>query len=230
MRPVNRREAPRAYTNYRDAADDLVARIGDYCSYCERQIETHLAVEHIQPKSHKESLRNDWTNFLLGCVNCNSCKGKKRIRLSNFFWPDSDNTAMVFNYQGNGRVMPNPALPEAYLKKARATIELVGLDREPGHPNRKKRPSIVDHRWMRRQQAWDLAQRSLGNLARNNSPEVRDQIIETALGRGLFSIWMQVFENDSDTRSLLIRRFTGTAVDCFHPITTVAVNRPGGRP
>jgi hypothetical protein len=51
MRPVNRGAAPAVYTNYQNAGPDLQACLGDYCSYCERQIETHLAVEHIQPKS-----------------------------------------------------------------------------------------------------------------------------------------------------------------------------------
>ena len=51
MRPVDKGTAPTVYTKYQDAGPDLQSRLGDYCSYCERQIETHLAVEHIQPKS-----------------------------------------------------------------------------------------------------------------------------------------------------------------------------------
>ena len=89
MRPVDKGAAPAVYAKYQDAGPDLQARLGDYCSYCERQIETNLAVEHIQPKSHVPALRTDWTNFLLGCVNCNSSKGNTPINLRDYFWPDA---------------------------------------------------------------------------------------------------------------------------------------------
>lgn len=48
------------------------------CCYCERKLpETgHLkAVEHFKPKSVFTGLRNEWTNLLLACSQCN---GKKR--------------------------------------------------------------------------------------------------------------------------------------------------------
>src|SRR2546425_11096780 len=61
MRPVDKGAAPAVYARYQDAGPDLRARLGDYCSYCERQIETHLAVEHVQPKSHAHAPHTDWT-------------------------------------------------------------------------------------------------------------------------------------------------------------------------
>lgn len=227
MRPVDKKGAPRVYADYRDAADDLSAAIGDYCSYCERQIETHLAVEHIQPKSLRPSLRNVWTNFLLGCVNCNSCKGKRRINLDKFFWPDRHNTMLAFDYVADGRVAPHPGLNGPDHQRAQRAIELVGLDREPGHLNIRKRPKRTDRRWRRRQEAWDLAQRDLARLTINNSPEVRDLIVENALGRGLFSIWMKVFETDIDMRKRLINAFKGTATGCFDPVSSACVCRNG---
>src|ERR1700730_16188143 len=99
MRPVERGTAPRVYTNYQDAGPDLQARLGDYCSYCERQIETNLAVEHVQPKDSQTALRNTWTNFLLGCVHCNSSKGKQPVSVPDFLWPDLDNTLRAFDYE-----------------------------------------------------------------------------------------------------------------------------------
>src|SRR5260221_6501574 len=75
MRPVDKGAAPALYENYQEAGPDLQVRLGDFCSYCERQIETHLAVEHVQPKSHVPALATVWSNFLLGCVHCNSSKG-----------------------------------------------------------------------------------------------------------------------------------------------------------
>ena len=73
----------RSRTN-RDAAPQLQERLGDYCSYCERQIETHLAVEHIKPKSHDPGLRRAWNNFLLACTNCNSSKGGTPVNVADF--------------------------------------------------------------------------------------------------------------------------------------------------
>lgn len=143
MRPIDRQAAPRVYARYEDALRDLADRIGEYCSYCERYIETHLAVEHIQPKSRKKSLRTAWTNFLLACVNCNSCKGKRHVVLNRFFWPDVDNTLRCFAYVTGGRVVVTPGLGIPDTAKAQASIKLVGLDRDPGHPVRKRRPTCA---------------------------------------------------------------------------------------
>src|SRR5690242_20526604 len=110
MRPVDKGLPSAVYTSYQDAGPDLLGRIGDYCSYCERQIETNLAVEHIQPKSLVPTLRNSWSNFLLGCVNCNSSKGDTPVNLSDYFWPDQDNTLRAFEYVRGGLVKPHSAL------------------------------------------------------------------------------------------------------------------------
>ncbi|MCE7980200.1 MAG: HNH endonuclease [Caldilinea sp. CFX5] len=228
MRPIDKGIAPRTYTNYQDAQQDLVDRIGDYCSYCERQIETNLAVEHIQPKSKMPALRNEWNNFLLGCVNCNSSKGSENILVDDYFWPDTENTLLVFEYLVGGRIVPYPGLSVINFSKAQATISLFGLDRDPGHLDKSKHPSSKDKRWRRRQEAWDLAQRDLARLQQNNTIQVRELIVENALGRGMFSIWMKVFENDVDMRRRLINAFKGTAISCFDP-NCIAINRIGGK-
>ena len=78
MRPINRGDAPQAFNDYKAAKPFLTDRLGTYCSFCERRIPTNLAVEHILPKDEDlpfADLRNEWTNFLLSCVNCNSSKG-----------------------------------------------------------------------------------------------------------------------------------------------------------
>lgn len=225
MRPVDRGSSPRTYTNYRDAQPDLIERLGDYCSYCERQIETHIAVEHIQPKSRVPTLCNEWTNFLLACVNCNSCKGDSDIVVDDYFWPDTDNTLLAFDYLSGGRVVPHPTLITANITKAQSTITLFGLDREPGHPNYNKR---ADKRWQRRFEAWDLAQRDLQRLNMNNTDEVRELIVENAIARGMFSIWLKVFEGDPDMKHRLISSFKGTAMNCFDA-SYCSCTRPGGR-
>lgn len=227
MRPVDKGAAPAAaYNNYRDAAAELVARLGRYCSYCERQIETHLAVEHVQPKSLVPALRTTWTNFLLGCVNCNSCKGSTAVTLANYFWPDTENTIRAFEYTTAGLVNASSALGVPEKQKAEATIQLVGLDRYPG--SSAGSPTPEDLRWQRRREVWMLAQKCVLQLANNNSVEVRELIVENALGRGMFSIWWAAFEGDTDMRRRLRVAFVGTDPSSFDAFES-PVARTGGQ-
>jgi len=213
MRPVNKGAAPAVYTRYRDAGPDLQGRIGDYCSYCERQIEIHLAVEHIQPKIRRRSLINSWRNFLLSCDSCNSSKGKKRVALRNFYWPDRDNTLRAFAYVKGGMVEPSPNLLGPERARAVDTIALMGLDKFPGNAGRE--PTRSDRRWLRRQQIWQMAEMDRARLQSNNTAEVRELIIENALGRGMFSIWWTVFAGDLDMRRRLREAFLGTHMASF---------------
>ncbi len=215
MRPIRKGPAPTVYTRYQDAGPDLQQCIGDYCSYCERQIETHLAVEHIQCKSHAPELRNVWNNFLLACVNCNSCKGDTPLDLPDYLWPDCDNTLLALEYTRGGIIRPNGNLSEPLQAKAQASIELTGLDKDPGNPRLERRPTHSDRRWQRRLEAWQLAEKDRQRLADNNSAEVRELIVENALGRGMFSIWWTVFDGHTDMRRRLREAFWGTDNGCF---------------
>jgi uncharacterized protein (TIGR02646 family) len=229
MRPVDKGPGHGPYAIYGDALPDLRNAIGDFCSYCERQIETHLAVEHVQPKSRKKALLTDWSNFLLGCVHCNSSKGKKRVKLINLLWPDRDNTQRAFDYDQSGIVTVSVNLPAANSAQANATIKLVGLDKIPGHAEKKRQATQSDIRWLRRQQAFHLSQRHHANLQQQDTPIVRELIVDVAHGRGMFSIWMQAFAGDADMRGRLIQKFHGTAANCFDPQTRALVPRPGGQ-
>ncbi|AEE50065.1 HNH endonuclease [Haliscomenobacter hydrossis] len=228
MRPVTKGNAPNIYANYQDAASDLQSCIGEFCSYCERHIETHLAVEHIQAKTHVPALRNSWINFLLACVNCNSKKGRKKIILDNYLWPDIDNTLMAFEYSTGGLVKVNTTVPASIQVLAMSTIKLVGLDNEPGNPDIKSRPTKKDRRWLRRQQVWQLAEECKNKLIANNTIEVRELIVSNAVGRGMFSIWWTVFNGDQDMRERLRVAFIGTAADCFDHNENL-INRVGGK-
>jgi uncharacterized protein (TIGR02646 family) len=208
MRPVDRGAAPGAYARYEDAGPDLQQRLGDYCSYCERQIETNLAVEHVKPKSRNQALRTTWTNFLLGCVNCNSSKGDADVNLTDFFWPDSDNTLRAFEYERGGLVRRHGALAQDLSTKATATIVLVGLDKYPGNAGRE--PTSSDKRWLRRQQAWEKAERCRDMLAERDEPVVRPLIVEEAVARVELSIWWTVFLDDSDMLKPMRRAFLCT--------------------
>ncbi len=53
MRPVERGQRPvvngvaREYKEYGDARNDLIDRVGDYCSYCEIPVPSGPNVEHV---------------------------------------------------------------------------------------------------------------------------------------------------------------------------------------
>lgn len=213
LRPVEKGSAPTIYSRYKDAGPDLCACLGDYCSYCERQIETNLAVEHVQPKSLVPSLQNIWGNFLLACVNCNSSKGNTPIALTDYLWPDVDNTLRAFVYVPGGIIRPHTALNVQLSSKAEETIQLIGLDRYPGNPGRTPTPS--DRRWLKRQELWQIAERDRERLRNNNTLEVRELIVESAVARGMFSIWWTVFAGDVDMRRRLREAFRGTDVQSF---------------
>lgn len=225
MRPVDKGAAPALYAKYQDAGPDLLARLGDYCSYCERQVETHLAVEHVQPKVRRKSLENVWSNFLLGCIHCNSSKGKKRIAINGFFWPDRDNTLRAIEYVSGGVVQPKSTLNATERARAQETIALTGLDKYPGNPGRE--PTASDRRWLRRHEIWQMAHKDRGLLVANDTIAVRELIVENALGRGMFSIWWTVFAGDIDMRRRLRAAFLGTHGASFD-MNENAVPRVGG--
>lgn len=226
MRPVERGLAPQVFTSYRDAYPHLVERMGDYCNYCERQIETHLAVEHLQPKDPVPALKNEWSNFLLGCVNCNSSKGDTPVALIDYLWPDSENTMSAFSYSEGGLVNSHGGLTLPLAAKARATLQLAGIDKYPGNPGRE--PTLADLRWKRRLEAWQLAERCRKQIEENDTEQVRSLVIEVAKGRGMYSIFWTVFQGDADIRKRLREAFAGTSHACFDANEEL-LPRPGGQ-
>jgi uncharacterized protein (TIGR02646 family) len=216
MRPVHRGIAPGVYARYQDAINDLEERLGTYCSYCERRLPTSLAVEHVNPKSVSPGLETVWTNFLLGCTNCNSVKGAKPTNDTDFLWPDRDNTLLAFAYREGGFVETHPHLTGPLREQADALKDVVGLDRHRGLTNR--RPAPRDKRWKDREQVWALAVKWRDRVAQFPSAQratVRELIVDAAVGYGFFSVWMEVFRTDKDVRKGLVRDFAGTAPDCF---------------
>ncbi len=77
---------------YKDAAADLIASLGEYCSYCESPITGLLEVEHVLPKAEYPTYATDWENFLLACGPCNTCKGDMPSRLMVSGWVGSQVT------------------------------------------------------------------------------------------------------------------------------------------
>lgn len=226
MRPINRGSAPRTYTKYEDAKQDLVNQLGSYCSYCERRIVTLLAVEHIQPKSLPQyaHLETEWTNFLLACVNCNSAKLATPVEFDQFIMPDRDNTFVAFKYEENGRVEVLDTLTPAHQAMASATCELVALNRLEHQGWKEDMLFSALERISQRVQAWIQAKEA--RLDYENGRSSARAIAREAASAGLFSIWMAAFEGCSEVRKEIIKAFPNTAMDCFDQATDAVSPRP----
>jgi uncharacterized protein (TIGR02646 family) len=237
MRPIVRGASPQAedFVDYRDAFGELAARIGLFCSYCERRIATQLAVEHIQPKGGphgRPDLEFRWENFLLACANYNSTKGDKDVVLASLLLPDRDNTAAAYEYAMDGRIELAAGLTSSERNLAQATLALVGLDKRLSQVLDSNGQLVAIDRVAQRMEVWLIALDSKEELKSNQNEAFRRQIARTATGHGFFSIWMRVFEEDPVMRRLLITSFKGTATDCFDPTTTrtVSPRPPNGLP
>ena len=203
--PVDDTGEPISVKRYQEARGPLIERLGAYCSYCEMQLDASLAVEHVQPKSLHSELETCWDNFLLACTNCNSTKGDKAVELESYFWPDKDNTFSVFAYYASGVVEVASGLNPDDTAKAQRTLDLTGFGLISDD-----NPTVSNRRWRGRYEAWGKAQRALARLDRLNRDELREQIVDTAISNGYWSVWMTVFAEDADMRQRLVEKFTGT--------------------
>lgn len=225
MRPINRGNSPQVFTDYKDAKPFLADQLGTYCSFCERRIPTNLAVEHILPKDPAlgyAHLRNDWNNFLLACVNCNSSKGTTVLTFPDYILPDRDNSFVSFEYLDNGDVEARGNVNTEAM--AQNTLDLVSLNKCE-HPswNEKLLFSALE-RAGQRVQAWGSAKevRKYYDDGKANA----EVIAMLAGASGFFSIWMKAFENRPEVRRGIIEAFGGTAQDCFDANTSPVTPRP----
>lgn len=192
MRPVRRGRSPQTddFEPYTDAKPDLIARLGSYCSYCERRIATNLAVEHIRPKAVHEHLEGRWENFLLGCVNCNSTKSDTDVPLDHILLPDRDNTFLAFNYLADGTIEISAAARAAGIaRQAQDTLALTGLDKTPRAVFDENQRRIAIDRVAQRLEVWAVAEESRNDI--DNDPgneDLRRSTARTARGYGFFSI------------------------------------------
>lgn len=225
MRPISRGPAPNTYIRYQDAIGDLEARLGTYCTYCERRLPISLAVEHISPKRIARHLETSWDNFLLGCTNCNSVKGDALVDLDEWLWPDRDNTLRAFSYSEGGFVQTTGIAEE----QAERLLDLVGLRRHGAFPGRQ--PAARDKRWKDREQVFAIAQKQrdiLPRLPEETREEALQLIVDAAVGWGFFSCWLAVFHDNPAFCRQLIARMPGTAADCFDN-SGIPIPRAGGR-
>lgn len=225
MRPVVRGDLPKnedgtaiSFKEYGEAKRFLIDRIGKYCSYCETRINANLAIEHVRPKSKMPELALSWDNFLLACSSCNSTKGDVDVVLTDYFWPDKDNTFLYFLYDGKGLVKIKPNLTQQEKTKATKTIQLTGLDKRAPKPDTTEFKRASDLRFEHRLEAWQKANSHL-KLFENAAVEDRPQLILLLVviveGTGFWSIWMTVFENHPNVKQALVDGISGTNKTCF---------------
>ncbi|HDU8645487.1 HNH endonuclease [Morganella morganii] len=222
MRPVNKGSSPVSgdFSDYEAAKPDLISRLGKYCSYCERRVQSMLAVEHIEPKDSdygKPELIGRWSNFLLACVNCNSCKGKKEVDFEQLIFPDRDNTFHAYVYEEDGNIALAQHLTPAQKVMAGNTLRLVGLDKAMQVYTDSNGEQVALDRVAQRMESFATAQSALSDM--NDAPNcinLKNSITRNALSDGFFSVWMTVFNDYPDMKLRFIRAFTGTeGSGCF---------------
>lgn len=213
MRPVDKSTFTTnltVYNPYGNSKPDLIAAIGKYCSYCEREgFSSSLDVEHIEDKGTHQDKEFLWINFLLACKNCNSIKGTTEINFSNIILPHIQNTFFPFEYLESGYIKIKATIEEPLLSKVVALINLVGLDRRPGVINY----SSKDHRWQERKQIWEISKKYKQKYFIHKC-EI-ETIVDLALSSGFWSIWMNAFAEFPEVQRELINSFSGTRNSFF---------------
>lgn len=199
-----------AFTHYEDAAPYLRARLGRFCSYCERHIPTGLAVEHVMPKSLAPNLKTAWENLLLACANCNSQKGDQWTERGDCLWPDTDNTFAAFVYEPSGAISLSPALDVDGRQKATTLLKLVGLDKSP------ENASAADYRHKDRLEQWRKAEEALAMLDMVTVRATAHELVAfqsklmVQAEQGGYSIWARVFCSVPSFVGALAEKFPGT--------------------
>lgn len=213
MRPILRTDKfdssgnPVEYNPWGDAKPELIDEIGDYCSYCEKQLdESSLAIEHIYHKNQYTTQQFHWNNFLLACPICNSIKGIKDVVTRNPFLPHLDNLLCFIEILYGGVISIKTGVTGTDLARTQSFIELIGLDRTIGHPSY----SNKDDRWDYRLAAYDLAERQLQKYISTPTTTDIENIVALAVGRGFFTVWFTVFDAHDEVKSALITAFKGT--------------------
>lgn len=201
------------YKPYQKAKGILSHNFGQNCVYCEASYcyKRDLNVEHILPKDPSlgySHLEFHWDNFLLSCATCNGSDNKAtKVYLPNAcHYPHLNNTFLSLKYDKGGVVVVNPNLRGLSYDKAKALLELVGLDKSP------KTSKPGDTRWQYRKDQWDIAEKYKDRYM-NGLLDI-DCLIEYVMVVGCWSIWFTVFDGCDEVRKQLIERFPGTA-KCF---------------
>jgi len=206
MRAVDKGKSPKTYLRYQDARNDLIERIGRYCSYCEMPVTNMIEVEHVVPQS-QNGQKFDWDNFLLSCKYCNTNKKDKNSSRNEHLFPDQDDTSIAFQYN-KYQIVPKANLTPSLTELAQKTINLCGLNKYPNNSNNILSKS--DTRWRSRNEVWNIAELSIDNYKKYPHDSMLKQIILTAIGNGHYSIWIEVFNQYPEFKQVLDKELKGT--------------------
>jgi uncharacterized protein (TIGR02646 family) len=220
MRPVDKGNMVEL-AKYEDAKPDLIARLGEFCCYCEAPASPQqLHIEHIRSQNAHPLLVKLWANLTLACTTCNTYKrhylgdGRQSKMLRRFLWAHLDNTFNAFVYDPNGHVSPQPGLPPNLIAIAQATCDMIGLMRSPAVADEYNELGIAYDGVKKRQEAWGIAETALEAYEENPSPKQIQAIADACYKSGYFSVWMRVFRRQTKVRLALIERCKG-AQGCF---------------
>jgi uncharacterized protein (TIGR02646 family) len=221
MKAVEKGTSAKAYSHYTQAKPDLLARLGEHCSYCERSAKPQdLHVEHIYPKHPHPELERDWNNFLVACNTCNSYKNLylgngRQVNLENrFLWPHRENTCRAYTYKASGDVEIAATVPAALVPAAESTREMVGLLLSPAAAEGFQKLGIAYDGANMRSQMWSMAESFRTTYLGNPTPFNATTIARGAAVMGYFSVWMEVFSGIQEVRRELIIAFKADP-SCF---------------
>lgn len=201
------------YDPYGSAKDDLISALGSFCSYCERQgFSVALDVEHIEDKNAHPQKKTQWNNFLLACKNCNSIKGTDEVDFPNILMPHLNDTFKYLDYRESGFIAIASSCVAGDTAKVQTLIDLVGLDRRPGHP----KYSVKDKRWEERKKTWEIAKRYRTKYI--DGAADMETVKDLANKNGFWSIWMHAFSAYPEVQRELILAFPGTNQAYFQDI------------
>ncbi len=213
MRPVDKSRYTAnqdEYNPYGLAKPHLFLALGPYCSYCEREgFSSALDVEHIEDKDAHPDKETLWTNFLLGCKNCNSINGTTEIDFNNIILPHLQDTFIPFEYLESGYIKIKDSVTDPLKTKVDNLISLVGLDRRPGIA----RYSTKDTRWQERKQVWEISNKFKQKYIDGKCDVETIVILSQSLG--FWSIWMNCFDNYNEVKRALIDNHLGTQLNFF---------------
>lgn len=186
--------------------------------------------------AHLETI---WSNFLLGCTNCNSTKGNQDVVLADLLLPDRDNTFLAYDYAADGSLTVAAGLAPPLRAQAAELLRLTGLDRTVATILDDNDRQIVVDRVSKRINVFAKAREVLAKLEkRPHDIDFIETIVMLAAAEGCFSIWMKVFQGYPEVCQRLIDAHPGTRNSgCFDAVTQAPISPhpnndaivPGGR-
>lgn len=221
MRPVSHVKTGIQLSDHKKAKPVLINSMGEYCAYCERQVDADsLHVEHIKPQKKHSKLGLTWGNFLLACGTCNTYKrhfqeANRQVGILNKqAWPHLDNTFNAYSYDKHGRVGVHGGLSAQQQVFAQQTLEMAGLDKTPAVAASYKKLGEIYETISRRKRAWDSAEIALAAYEQNPTDLQRLSVVNQARDSGFFSIWMALFTLHPVVKNDLIKCLKATSA-CF---------------